>query len=521
MTSWKEAHRNSEDLAITAHQLARAGRKSEALEKFREAADAEEDALKLVDAARPRTLGITGLSAASLRYKAGDLDKAEALANQLLEQLSPSSPFARALRELLQTIWYDRQKAAPNVEAVRHSNLDGVRPAEILLIDTVESRDFFARLGVSSVEKADCQTLLLDAFSTSCQNAGGILGSWAGDGGFALFSAERDSGNAIRAARNFISNIPWLNQQTKRALGDRVSPDDAQRRFRIAAHFGLVNFNAQQTATSSSSQLDDFIKYERHWAPVSDELFITEQLRDQLQGPQKEIFERFRNRETHGTLTSALYRMPLGGLTSAEQRHLVRHIYSQKLNIAARDSITVGLIEQAANGSIGRDELSSLTIRTLYNYLTVDRKPHRFQLTLWRRLLDPATNLTIGLERAMSYPSTSVAARTVSLDQSQYQVVRAFLTGSPIATPSVNAARLQGDWADFDLTDGRVDMLSSLQVPIYRVRPQVGGFSQRDMRGILSIDSDKPDLFVEQEVGFWLDELTGFLANLALAEHLP
>lgn len=38
--------------------------------------------------------------------------------------------------------------------------------------------------------------------------------------------------------------------------------------------------------------------------------------------------------------------------------------------------------------------------------------------------------------------------------------------------------------------------------------------------GVLTLDSDKPDMFLGEEVGMWQDDLVGFLVNLALAERL-
>jgi hypothetical protein len=37
---------------------------------------------------------------------------------------------------------------------------------------------------------------------------------------------------------------------------------------------------------------------------------------------------------------------------------------------------------------------------------------------------------------------------------------------------------------------------------------------------VLSVDSNKPDLFMKEELDLWIEDFVGFLANLALAEQL-
>ena len=40
------------------------------------------------------------------------------------------------------------------------------------------------------------------------------------------------------------------------------------------------------------------------------------------------------------------------------------------------------------------------------------------------------------------------------------------------------------------------------------------------MKGVISLDADKPDMFLPDEVPLWRDALVGFFAKLALAEKL-
>jgi hypothetical protein len=69
---------------------------------------AEMRALDCVEPGKPRTLGITAVSAVSLLYKAGSLDEAEQLAHRVASD-GAMPPFAVAeLQALLQTIGRER-----------------------------------------------------------------------------------------------------------------------------------------------------------------------------------------------------------------------------------------------------------------------------------------------------------------------------------------------------------------------------------------------------------------------------
>ena len=86
--------------------------------------------------------------------------------------------------------------------------------------------------------------------------------------------------------------MPVLAQQTATTLGRRIEPDAARRKFRIKAHFGLVRITSDAKFDAASpTVLDAFLKHERYFAPVPDELFITEQLLDQLGSAEKSRFK--------------------------------------------------------------------------------------------------------------------------------------------------------------------------------------------------------------------------------------
>src|SRR5262249_32071482 len=106
--NWSELHEESETLATRAHERLRSGAIPQAMDLFALSAQAEVKALDALGNDKPRTLGITAVSAAALWYKAGNLDRAEQLAHQA-SAMRAMPLFARAeLRELLQTIWNER-----------------------------------------------------------------------------------------------------------------------------------------------------------------------------------------------------------------------------------------------------------------------------------------------------------------------------------------------------------------------------------------------------------------------------
>ena len=78
--SWSDLHGRSEQLAEDAHAAARVGDIQRATDLFSQAARLEADALRELGTDKPRTFGITAVSAVALWYKAGDLKEAERLA---------------------------------------------------------------------------------------------------------------------------------------------------------------------------------------------------------------------------------------------------------------------------------------------------------------------------------------------------------------------------------------------------------------------------------------------------------
>lgn len=110
--TWFEHHRTSEVHASKAQECVRLGLREEARGLYALAAVAEERALKEIDLSKARTYGITAVSAASLYFKAGQLDRAEhiAMASMTLDRLPD---FAKhQLKEILQVIWAEQERQA-------------------------------------------------------------------------------------------------------------------------------------------------------------------------------------------------------------------------------------------------------------------------------------------------------------------------------------------------------------------------------------------------------------------------
>lgn len=418
--------------------------------------------------------------------------------------------------------------------------LQGNIPVEILHIDTAGSREFFARCEADNAEKSLCQGLIKDLFVLCVTEAGGELGVWAGDGGCAFFRIDSGSGNCIAAAEAFLARLPQLAHQTHTTLGRRISLQDARRAFRIKAHLGIVHFGdgGAATAAGRSDQFDDFLKFERKWAITTNEFYVTGHLYKELNGSQRALFDHVRGEEQHGSLNSALYHLHRRAelhdtekrflkegfdhreMTAAEWEYILKQLLSYRVNVAARNSITKGLIESAAQHTpLSRDTFVGLTLEALHQYLKIERDPADFELALWRPVGTPANSLKI----SAVYPRVSTLPnREVPLDDLRYKAARAFKTLTPVVVPSVDAARMKGEWVEFDVANGRPRSLmqSTMQIPIYRKVYLGEDVFEKQPRAVLSINSDRPNLFMQHEAQNWVEDLVGFLANLALGEHL-
>ena len=103
--SWSDHHNQSELLAQDAHEASRGGNFAHAKQLFGQAARAEAEALEHLTEEKPRTFGITAVSAVALFYKAGELEQAEEIAHRASAKSFLPAFAADQLRSLLQTIW--------------------------------------------------------------------------------------------------------------------------------------------------------------------------------------------------------------------------------------------------------------------------------------------------------------------------------------------------------------------------------------------------------------------------------
>lgn len=113
--TWIEFHRRSETYASEAQIATREGKYADALLLYAEAAEFEQRALKSIEEGKPRTFGITAVSAIALLLKARNFDHAERIAyNVLNDHRLPS--FAKSeIKLLVQTIWTEASKAEATV----------------------------------------------------------------------------------------------------------------------------------------------------------------------------------------------------------------------------------------------------------------------------------------------------------------------------------------------------------------------------------------------------------------------
>jgi hypothetical protein len=203
-------------------------------------------------------------------------------------------------------------------------------------------------------------------------------------------------------------------------------------------------------------------------------------------------------------------------------------IHAQRLNVATRNTITLGLIQALVDspgvGAITPDMLTGLTIRGIYDYLRAINPANEFHVSMWRPRR--ARKLVVGLDQIMTYPEKDRRSdgavprmRNISLNEHRYQLVKTWRGMKPIVTPCVSEARIAGGWVDFDggQTVSRRGLQSAIQVPVFWEKNRDG---EREMLGVLSVDTDKPDFFQIKEEPVWVEEFSGFLANLALAEHM-
>jgi hypothetical protein len=117
--SWLQHHQSSEEAAAAAHEARRRGDEQSAKQLFATAAQSELTALTYLDPnEKPRTFGVTAVSAAALLYKAEQPQAAEQFAHTMLGQRALPDFATHQLREILQSIWNEQAQASAGVRFV-------------------------------------------------------------------------------------------------------------------------------------------------------------------------------------------------------------------------------------------------------------------------------------------------------------------------------------------------------------------------------------------------------------------
>lgn len=130
--SWIDHHQASELLASEAQAASREDRQAEALALYSRAAAAECEALTDLAPSKTRTSGITAVSAASLYYKASELERAESVAGHWVGVDYLPSFAKEQLRDLLQSIWAERARRQADADFAPGQVLIAVRGGEVV-----------------------------------------------------------------------------------------------------------------------------------------------------------------------------------------------------------------------------------------------------------------------------------------------------------------------------------------------------------------------------------------------------
>jgi hypothetical protein len=409
---------------------------------------------------------------------------------------------------------------------------------EILHVDTERSGDLYKT--ANNVEKYESEKLLRVFFNRCCIRYGGVERHWDGDGGYAFFpdEAKHQKGAAVRAAEDFIKGLPSLIKQITTEVGWKHFP----LRLRIKAHRGEV-FIAPDSGldTADPRNLDDFLKREEKFAPRTNELFITQQLFSELDQATKANFSLFLRLVNARSLHTALYRrkrIPIANQTHPNRldgkvstlrqedwEYLCEEIEAQILAHTACNQITKGMIS-LLNGTspvhkqpaITSGSLMTLVLDALYSYLQLTSGDCQIRLCYWQEVKRHGRRV---LSVSRRYPDGGRAERrkrVFPIEDQQWKVCQCFQTKRFIVTSDVASARYDQKWLDFDKgqksKSRRLD--SAMQIPVYCERSD----GERSVKAVLSLDVDKPDMFLDANIHLWRERLVGFLVYLALAEEL-
>ena len=361
-----------------------------------------------------------------------------------------------------------------------------------------------------------------------------------GDGGIAYFDVSNFGGGSVRAAEMFFAELPKLHKQIERLLPRRKV---RHQRYRLKGHFGRVYFDKHRKhATSDAKVIDSFVKKERSIAVLTDQLYITHELLNALAPEMQAKFSQATSRrQKFGHLSTVVYRLqkrppdalpkpPTKGrgfgrkadITRGELNFLKRSLESQLILTTARNLITTGLTRHLATGKrpMQGSDLVQATLQGIHAFLVLSCSEitETFNVTFWR---PNSILLPTMLKKQCGLPNMG-PKRTISLREDRFQVVRCFTECTAIFHEDVRAAAAGREWAYFDAQQGRKrrNIFSAAQFPVYRNKNVVGRPKNREVVGVLSIDTNIPEFFHQEDAPLWIDRIKGFLVNLALSQVL-
>jgi hypothetical protein len=213
----------------------------------------------------------------------------------------------------------------------------------------------------------------------------------------------------------------------------------------------------------------------------------------------------------------------LSSIRPEDWNYINKVIKMHKLNIAARNTITTGLIQKVNSSTksnkkiIISSDLIKLTLKALYHYIAVSSEEIQYRVSLWIPDSKKNNNLKMYPFRFPQIKGEKINYRVVCLNDKKYKVCQAYDELRPIATPSVHAAYKEGSWVFFDDSQKRKNrsMASALQLPIYSLLGK-----KKIVKGVISLDSTMPDTFLNEEIEDWQEDLVHYLVNLALSIEL-
>ncbi len=130
--SWREHHQRSEQYAILAESRSLLGDLERSRLFFRQAAEAEQQALADLDPHKTRTFGISAVSAVSLLYRAQELEDACQLAHRYLGGGLLPEFAALQLQTLLQEMWAQNSTSLLPLERTEDPILIGMRGGRVI-----------------------------------------------------------------------------------------------------------------------------------------------------------------------------------------------------------------------------------------------------------------------------------------------------------------------------------------------------------------------------------------------------